>query len=192
MSKPNLKAVALSAPVAPVVQGKSIDRDDKGVLLSGVFSRKLSGFVTSQKTQRDNLQSLIVAGLEQYAAHGNTVYLTSTLEKCIGVKSLPTASIKEYIKAHADVKWTKSKDGKNVVFAKSTAKGVERSVTMPDTAWYNHESKTKSEAKADTDGMASLKATYNRLTKLIADGKLKADSVVETQKALAALKPFVA
>lgn len=169
-----------------------LNRDEKGIVTAKAFNDKLGAFVRSQTTQRDNLQVLIVAGLEQYQLSGNTIYLTKTLEKCIGVRSLPTASIKEYIKVHANVTWAKSKDGKTNVFKKIGGKGVEREVTLPTVAWYNHETKAKDEAKADVSGIAQLKATYTRLTKALADKKVKKDEIESTKAALAALKPFIA
>lgn len=169
-----------------------LNRDESGIVTAKAFNDKLGAFIRSQTTQRDNLQVLFVAGLEQYQLSGNTIYLTKTLEKCIGVRSLPTASIKEYIKAHANVTWAKSKDGKSNVFKKVGGKGVERKVTLPTVAWYNHETKAKDEAKTDVAAIAQLKATYARLSKALTDNKVKADDVEKTQQALAALKPFVA
>lgn len=167
-----------------------VKRDTKGIVDSGVFNTKLAAFVKSQKNQRDNLQFLIVAGLEQYDKSGNTIYLTAVLEASIGVRSLPTKAIKAYIQKHANVAWTLDKNGKNHVF-KKTEKG-EPKVKLPELAWYNDETKKRDEAKADIAAITQLKATYTRLKTALDQGKVKADQREKTEQALAALAPFVA
>lgn len=133
------------------------------------FKSKLAGFKNSMLTQRDNLQEFLEFGLLHYKENGNTVYLSQTLNVCVGVKALPTNAIKEYIKEHANVQWKKNKDG-DMVF-KKVGKQVE--VTMPSVIWYNSKHVAKDQAKADMDVLARTKSLLTSLTKALNDGHVK-------------------
>ena len=149
------------------------------------FNQKLRNFISSTSTQRDNLQALIVSGLSQVEAEqGNTVQLGTLLNACVGVKSLPTKAIKDYIKAHVtNRKWSKNKDG-NLVFSKEK-KGVDCVVTAPTGAWYNNVSAKKAQATPDYDAVARAKALLTNLSKAIKDGTVKdADEAAKIKAAL--------
>ena len=85
---------------------------------SKTFARKLAATIASTAKMRDNVQELVEFGLEQFRDHGNASYLSEIVNKCIGVKALPTRTIKDYIRAHANLNWMKLKDG-NYGFKKS-------------------------------------------------------------------------
>ena len=139
------------------------------------FNKALSAFISSQTTQRDKLQVILMAGFEQAIDNGNTEYLTKALNACINVRSLPTNAIKEYVKVHIEnCAWLKGKDG-NMVFKKAI-KAKPMIVTMPTVVWYEHEVAAKSQAKPDMDVVAQAKALFTKLTKA-----LEAETVKEGQ-----------
>lgn len=133
------------------------------------FSIKLSAFKTSMNTQRDNLQDLIVFGICHYGEHGSTVYLTKVLNTCIGVKALPTKAIKDFIKDHANVVWSKNKDG-DMVFKKQ---GKEIEATIPTIKWYESSHVKKDQAKPDMDVVARMKSLLTQLDKAMKNHGIK-------------------
>ena len=142
------------------------------LLDSKTFNRKLSGGVRSAKSQRDNIQALILSGLAQYKEHGNAGQLSSLLAAYVGVKSVPTVTIKDYIKEHANVKYAKNKDGDHV-FSKDGGKGVERVVTEPLETWYDWKKAKHNNVKE----VNYLKRLTTDVSKLIAKGTNKAEMV---------------
>ena len=140
-----------------------------GSITAKNFSAKLAGFKNSMLSQRDNLQEFLEFGLLHYKEHGNTIYLSRTLNVCVGVSALPTRAIKDYIKDHANVQWKKDKAG-NMVFMK-VGKKVE--VTMPDVVWYDSKHVAKDQAKPDMDVLARTKALLTNLNKALEEGHIK-------------------
>lgn len=137
------------------------------------FSEVLGGFLRSQKSQRDNLQSLIVYGLEKYQAVSDTSQLTAIVQGLNLVKTVPAKTIKEYIKIHANVKLVKDKAG-NLVFKKE-AKGadVPAQVKMPEVTWYDWQGNNANQAKADiVDPVAVLKAAMIKIKEALDEGKI--------------------
>lgn len=143
------------------------------VLTNKEFTAKLSGVIKSAKTQRDNIQVLIESGLAQANEHGQLTQLSVLLNSTIGVRSLNTKAIKEYVQAHAEVVWVKSKDKKSMQFKKvkgSELVGAVEEITVP---WYEHEAAAKNQAKADMDVMAQAKVFLTRLSKAVEAGSIK-------------------
>lgn len=153
------------------------------------FNTKLSAVITSTKKMRENVQSLIGFGLEQYRDHGNASYLSSILNKCIGVKALPTVTLKDYIRDHANVNWTTLKD-KTKGFKKN---GKDVEVTMPTVVWYEWEGGKHNDVKTDLDVMARIKSLHTQLSKALAGNEGKKikegqeDKAVELERALSAM-----
>lgn len=139
------------------------------VVTSSTFNAKLSGFVKSQVNQRDNLQSLIVFGLEHYGEHGDTAYLSKVMQACVGVRSLPTETLKGYIKQHANVRL--EKDSKSGVL-KFKKEGKEAEVVMPTKVWYDWEG-AKHHATPDVDAIARIATIKTTLNKALKEGTLK-------------------
>ena len=139
------------------------------------FKTQVNGLIRSAKTQRDKVQRLIDEGLNHYKENGDTFYLSYLLNAAVGVKSLPTQTIKEYIKesANQQLSWTKAKDG-NMVF-KKVKKGEEPTVNMPAEPWYEWK-KAGHNAKPDMDIIAQGKAFIKRIEKAIEEGTIKVDS----------------
>ena len=150
------------------------------------FTSKLNTTINSHATQRDNLQALLEFGIEFYNGDhtensGDTVYLTKTLNACIGVKSLSTIKMKDFIKDHANVSWVKTTDN-SMVFKKIKKEKV--TVKEVTTKWYDFENE-KHQAKADVHPMTQLKSWLTRTEKAIKDGLVK-DSE-EMDKAIEAM-----
>ena len=143
------------------------------------FNRKLSGVVKSAKSMRDNVQELIVAGLVHYEEHQDTGYLTDLVRACQGVRSLPTTTISEYIKLHANVGWGKLKDGKPGF--KKVGKDIE--VQMPEVTWYDWEGGKHNEVKSDYQFLSTIKSAITKAVKAHEEGRISDEQWEAAQKA---------
>lgn len=145
------------------------------------FKRELSTFLRSTTTQRNKVQAFIVFGLSHLKETGDSGYLSLLMNGCVGVKSLRTQTIKEYIKGHAvGLKWSKRKD-KTMGFT-----GTVTEFKEPVMNWFDWD--TTGSAKADMDPMAQVKSLISRIGKALEEGTIKdADKGKEIQGALAAI-----
>lgn len=148
------------------------------------FNRKLGNVVKSAKAMRDNVQELIVAGLVHYEQHGDTGYLTDLARACKGVKSLPTQTITDYIKEHANVGWGKLKD-KQLGFKKV---GKEVEVRMPEVTWYDWEGGKHNQITQDYDLLSSVRSAVTKAIKKAQEGHLKEGQEEYIAKLQAALE----
>ncbi|QZI86208.1 hypothetical protein PODOV061v2_0064 [Vibrio phage 172P1] len=140
------------------------------------FKSQLNGLVKSTTSQRDKLQAIIEFGLAQYKEHGDTVYMTMAMRAVVNVRAFRTETLKNYIKAHANVTWAKAKD-KTMVW-KKVGKGTAPEVKELDGVWYEWDK--KGEATADLDVVMRAKAMLKALTK-------EGTHIKEGQEELAAL-----
>ena len=113
------------------------------------FDSKLGSFVRTAKNQRETIQHFIEFGLTMAKEHGDLGYLSRFMVASVGVKSIPTRTIKDYKKEHANVKWVKTKDGSHT-FKKD---GKKLEVTEPETVWYEWK-KAKHQAEVDQEKRA--------------------------------------
>lgn len=150
------------------------------------FNRKLGNVVKSTKSLRDNVQELIVAALVHYESEGgdglptgDTGYMTDLVRACQGVRALPTTTISEYIKIHANVGWGKLKDGKPGF--KKVGKEVE--VTMPEVTWYDWEGGKHNEVKSDYQFLSSIKSAITKAVTAHEQGKISAENWEAAKKA---------
>jgi hypothetical protein len=161
------------------------------------FSAKLSGVVKSAKSQRDTIQVLIESGLSQYQQHGDTNQLSRIVAACVGVRSLPTTVIKEYIKASANVIYTKAKDG-TMVFKKAggekepVVQKVFNTGQPEPTTWYDWEGNTQATPKADFDLMARLKTLQANAIKALENGTVKKGQANKTEEFINACSALIA
>lgn len=147
-------------------------------ITTGNFNAKLASFKKSSLSIRDNAQELIVFGLNQYREHGDAGYLSRLIAAANEVKSLPSRTLKEYIKAHANLMYTKGPD-KIERFAK-VSKSAPIEVTMPEVTWYNWEGNNTNQATADFNITQQLKALMGRYKKAVEEGKQIKDEGIET------------
>lgn len=153
------------------------------------FKRSLTNWRTGQTKQREALQDCILFGLKQYADHGNTTPLSEVMCALHAAKTVKADYVKEYIKAHANVRLTANKDNKELpwLFKKN---GKDVVVTEPQVAWYDHSS-NKTKPTADVDGLAKLRSALAMALKAEKEGKLKAGQSSLLHKAVEALRPIL-
>lgn len=135
------------------------------------FKATLRGFLSSQKTQRDNLQDCLLYAFDQYGQHSNCVPLTDIITGLNAVKTVPSKTVKEYIKAHANVKLVTDPKDKSLKFKKD-GKGdaIVKDVLV---TWYDWHGNNINQAKADiTDPVALLRAAMVKIKEAIDAGKI--------------------
>ena len=160
---------------------KTTIQDDKG------FTAKLTGFTASSKHQRAALQDLLVYGLEKYKDHTDTSALSKVINTLVGVRTIPSKTVKEYIQDHANVVLKKTKDG-SFVFKKHGETAV---VTMPEAVWWEHESNDKNTAKVDViDPVALVRALAKKLMDAKESGKVVAGREDVADDMLARIREF--
>lgn len=98
------------------------------------YNAKLNGFITSSLNQRDNCQVLIVEGIRQYIDCGRTTRLSEFLARSVAVKSIPTVTIKDFIKEHTNLKYAKNKAGEYMFLKDSTSTNENK---LPEINWYD-------------------------------------------------------
>jgi len=141
------------------------------------FNSRLNTFFKGEQARRDVLQSFIVFALHHYAGtgdsdkqtKGDTTHLTTIMNGCVGVKSLPSLTIKDYIKEFANVHWVVAKD-KTMVF-KKISKGEDPTVTIPEVVWYEWEGGKHNKVKPDFDIVWQAHAMLKRLETAIKEGR---------------------
>lgn len=113
------------------------------------FSVNMAAIVRSAKTQRDNIQSAIAFSLHHYGEHADTMYLSKVLLSCVGVKSLATKTMQNFIQAHANVVWSKGKDG-SPCFKKCKDEQVK--VEVITSLWYDFDDNGQDAPEYDVIG----------------------------------------
>lgn len=154
------------------------------------FNGKLSGAIRSTAVLRDNLQNLILFGMEHYHACGDTGYLTTCMQKCVGVNALPTGKMKQFIQAHANVSWREVEIKKGVNAGKKAhvfkARTSSHEYTEPTVTWYDYS--RDGDAVADMDTAASIINLTKRIAKGLETGKVKNKKIARAHlKALTAI-----
>ena len=134
------------------------------------YKDKLTGFIKSHTTQRDNCQVLIVEGIRQYLNGGRTTRLSSFFTQSIGVKSIPTVSILAFIKDHADLAYVKNKAGV-YMFKKDDKSDVVN--VLPTELWYEH----KKAKHNDVKEIDYSKRLTNDVKKALSKGVSKQDMI---------------
>ena len=117
------------------------------------YRTKLTGFIKSSTTQRDNCQELIVEGIRQYKESGRTTRLTMFLNESVTVKSIPTVTIKDFIKEHTDLAYKANKAGDHQ-FVRAD-KNADKQADLPEINWYDWK-KSKHNAVKEKDYVKSL------------------------------------
>lgn len=117
------------------------------------YKQVLTGFIKSHTTQRDNCQALIVEGIRQYKDSGRTTRLSLFLEKSVVVKSIPTVTIKDFIKEHTDLAYKPNKAG-DYQFVRAD-KNADKKANIPEEMWYDWK-KSKHNAVKEKDYVKAL------------------------------------
>lgn len=145
------------------------------------FKQLLTSIARSGKAVRDNVQKAVVMALAHFEQHGDTKYLTDLMEVAIGCRSIRTNTLKEFIKAHANVSWGKDKSGENMVFKKV---GKEVNVKEVTTRWYDFN--LDGQAKPDLDITTAIKSMITRISNAIDNGTLKEGQEEQARRVLEA------
>lgn len=136
------------------------------------YNNTLNGFIKSHTSQRDNCQALIVEGIRQYKDSGRTTRLSLFLEKSVIVKSIPTVTIKDFIKEHTDLAYKPNKAG-DYQFVRAD-KNADKKANIPDEMWYDWK-KSKHNAVKEKD---YVKAMTNDIKGALKHGVSKRQIVI--------------
>ena len=98
------------------------------------YKSKLTGFISSSNTQKGNCQILIVEGIRQYMSSGRTTRLNDFFEQSVSVRSIPTVTIKDFIKSYTNLKYAKNKAGEYMFLKDSESNTVS---SLPTELWYD-------------------------------------------------------
>jgi len=133
------------------------------------FKTKLNAVIKSESTLRDNVQALAVSAIETYGQHGDTSRIEMLVNASIKMKSIRSQTLKEFIKEHANVKFTPVKDGVGFVVKKIGKGAIEvKEVTIN---WYDFDK--VGVAKPDMDLLLKAKAMMAGWGKSIEEGKAR-------------------
>ena len=99
------------------------------------FKSKLNNFMNGELSRREELQELIHMALDHLAEKDDPVYLTMLLTRSVKVKSLPSVTIKDYIKANAPVKYDKNTAGDYIFIQDKESESV--LTVRPTETWYD-------------------------------------------------------
>jgi len=135
------------------------------------YKQVLTGFIKAHTTQRDNCQALIIEGIRQYKDSGRTTRLSLFLEKSVVVKSIPTVTIKDFIKEHTDLAYKPNKAG-DYQFIRAD-KNADKKANIPEEMWYGWK-KAKHNAVKEKD---YVKAMTNDIKQALKRGVSKAQLV---------------
>lgn len=150
------------------------------------FKTKLNAVIKSESTLRDNVQALAVSAIETYGQHGDTSRIEMLVNASIKMKSIRSQTLKEFIKDHANVKFTPVKDGVGFVVKKNGKGAIEvKEVTI---SWYDFD---KVGVAVEKEAMKVLKGALATIKKAQSDNKLKTMTVAES-KMVAQLESMLA
>ena len=150
------------------------------------FKTKLNAVIKSESTLRDNVQALAVSAIETFGNHGDTSRIEMLVNASIKMKSIRSQTLKEFIKDHANVKFTPVKDGAGFVVKKVGKGAIE--VKEVASNWYDFD---KVGVAVEKEAMKVLKGALATIKKAQSDNKLKTMTVAES-KMVAQLESMLA
>ena len=137
------------------------------------FKMMLDNVVANESTMRDNVQALVVSAIETYGQHGDTSRIEMLVNASIKMKSIRSQTLKEFIKDHANVKFTPVKDGVGFVVKKVGKGAIE--VKEEASNWYDFDK--VGVAKPDMDLLIKAQALLAQWEKSKGEGKAKVSNV---------------
>jgi len=140
------------------------------------FKMMLENVVANEATMRDNVQALAVSAIETYGQHGDTSRIEMLVNASIKMKSIRSQTLKEFIKDHANVKFTPVKDGVGFVVKKIGKGAIE--VKEVASNWYDFD---KVGVAVEKEVMKVLKGALATIKKAQSDNKLKTMTVAESR-----------
>ena len=144
------------------------------------FKTKLNAVIKSESTLRDNVQALAVSAIETYGQHGDTSRIELLVNASIKMKSIRSQTLKEFVKDHANVKFTPVKDGVGFVVKKIGKGAIE--VKDVESNWYDFDK--VGVAKPDMDLLLKVQAVMSGWDKSIEEGKAKRNAFNDRMAAI--------
>jgi len=144
------------------------------------FKTKLNAVIKSESTLRDNVQALAVSAIETFGQHGDTSRIEMLVNASIKMKSIRSQTLKEFIKDHANVKFTPVKDGVGFVVKKIGKGAIE--VKEVESNWYDFDK--VGVTKPDMDLLIKAQALLAQWEKSKEEGKAKVSNVNDRLAAL--------
>ena len=144
------------------------------------FKSKLNAVIKSESTLRDNVQALAVSAIETYGQHGDTSRIELLVNASIKMKSIRSQTLKEFVKDHANVKFTPVKDGVGFVVKKIGKGAIE--VKEVESNWYDFDK--VGVAKPDMDLLLKVQAVMSGWDKSIEEGKAKRNAFNDRMAAI--------
>lgn len=149
-------------------------------MLTVYFNMLLNEVTKMEGSIRDKIQQLVESAVETYGEHGDT----SRLERLVNASkfwpSIRTNTLKNFIKAHANVRFVESKNLDSFTVKKIGKGAIE--VKPIDTNWYDFD--TDGQVKKDLDLMIAVKSLMTRYSKALNDGSAKTSVEIDQLAAI--------
>ena len=140
------------------------------------FNMLLANVIKAEGSIRDNVQTLVESAVATYGEHGDTSRIESLVNASVKMRSIRSNTLKDFIKAHANVKFEplQNNDGFKV---RKIGKGAME--TQPiETLWYDFNNEGIAKEKAV---LAVIKGALASIEKAEEKGNLKTPTVAESQ-----------
>ena len=143
------------------------------------FKNLLADVVKSEGTLRDNIQTLVESAIATFGQHGDTSRIEMLMKASINMRSVRSATLGNFIKAHANVRFVPSKNLDDYK-VKKIGKG-DATVKEITTLWYDFDT---SGVQKDLDLLKLAQALITRYEKATEDGKAKVSTQADKLAAL--------
>ena len=140
------------------------------------FNMLLANVIKAEGSIRDNVQTLVESAIATYGEHGDTSRIEALVNASVKMRSIRSNTLKEFIKAHANVKFEplQNNDGFKV---RKIGKGAME--TQPiETLWYDFNNEGVAKEK---ELLSMLNGVVNQVDKAEEKGILKTPSVEESR-----------
>jgi len=150
------------------------------------FKTKLASVVKSEATLRGNIQSLTISAVDTFAQHGDTSRIEMLVNASVAMRSVRSNTLKDFIKAHANVKFTPNQNQDGFIVKKIGKGPVEVKPIESDWFDFNNEGIAKEKV-----ALAIIKAALSSIDKAQEKGTLKT-MVSAEEKLVAQLRAALA
>ena len=150
------------------------------------FKTKLASVVKSETTLRGNIQALTVSAVDTYAQHGDTSRIEMLVNASVTMRSVRSNTLKDFIKAHANVRFTPAENNEGFTVKKIGKGAIETKPIESDWFDFNNEGIAKEKV-----ALAIIKAAIGSIEKAQEKGNLKTMTSAE-EKLVAQLKSALA
>ena len=149
------------------------------------FTNKLNSVKRRESTLRDDIEDLTRAAIATYSNNGDTSRIARLDNASVEMRSIRSNTLKEYIKANANVVFKEQKDNAGFTVKKNKADdAIKATIPTGDSRWYNFDNAGVAKEKI---ALRILKGAISSITKADNDGNLKTMTSAE-EKMVARLK----